>query len=112
MCFLDSMTCVLSGGGGEAAGDVVGDVGVEELKQPLANGPGSGNGVAGDFADANQIAVRRSDEDFLSGIEVLGTQRLLDHRKSGLRRDFQKDTARNSFQAAGTERRRMNPSVL
>ena len=49
----DFETCVLSGGGGEAAGDVVGDVGVEESEQALTHRAASRNGVAGDFAHAD-----------------------------------------------------------
>src|SRR5215831_1329084 len=108
----DFGACVLSGGGGEASSDVVGNVGVEKLEQTLANGSGSGNGVTCDFSHADQIAIRRGDENFFYRIEVLGTQSLLDDRKARFWRNFQKDAACDTFQAARTERRRINLSVL
>src|SRR5690242_12664323 len=102
----------LSGGGGEAAGDVVGNVSVEKFEQALAHRAGSSNAVAGDFSHANQIAVRRGDENFFGGVEVLGAKRLLDDRESGFRRNLQEDAARDAFQAAGAERWRKNLPVL
>src|SRR5215467_5401213 len=95
----------LSGGGSKTACDVVGNVGVEKLEQSLANGTWSGNVVAGDLAHADQIAVRRSDENFFRGIKILRAQRLLDNRESRFGRNFQKNASRDAFQAAGTERR-------
>src|SRR5260370_24361441 len=96
----------------EAARDIVSDVGVEKFIQAIAHGTGSGDFVAGDFADADEIAVCRGNKNFISGVQVFGTKRLLEHGNAGFRRDFHEDAASNAFEAAGVQRRREDLAVF
>src|SRR5437899_4067982 len=98
--------CVLSGGGGVAAGNVIGNVTVEKFVKAMANRARRRNRMTGDFSDAYQIAVARGNENFLGRVEVFGAQRLFDNGKTGLRGDLQKDSARDAFEAPGVYRRR------
>src|SRR5712691_275301 len=67
-----------SGRSGEAAGDVVGHVGGEGFFELLRDRAGRGRKlVAGNFTGAEQIAIRRGNENFVGGEEILGPQRLL-----------------------------------
>src|SRR6266567_4166597 len=96
----------------EAARDIIGDVGVEKFIQAIAHGTGSGDVIAGDFADADEIAIRGRDKDFVGGVQVFGTKRLLDDGNAGFRRDFHEDAARDAFEAAGVQRRREDLAVF
>ena len=92
-------------GGGEAAGDVIVDVGVEEIVEMVADRAGVGDGVAGDFADADEVAIGGGDENFVGGVEIFGAEHLFDDRDAGFGRDFHEDAAGDAFEAAGVERR-------
>jgi len=67
---------------------VVGDVGVERSLRRSQTGPGVGILLPAIFADADEIAVCRRDEDLVGGVEVFGTKRLLQDGNAGFRRDF------------------------
>src|SRR5712692_975071 len=62
----------------QAARDVVGDIGVKKIVEELADGAGSGDSVAGDFAGADEIAVCGRDKHFVCGVKIFGTKRLLE----------------------------------
>src|SRR6266700_2663239 len=96
----------------EAARDIIGDVGVEKFIQAIAHRTGSGDVIAGDFADADEIAIRGRDKNFVGGVQVFGTKRLLDDGNAGFRRDFHEDAARDAFEAAGVQRRREDLAVF
>src|SRR5215470_12512766 len=97
---------------GEPARDIFNYVGVENLIQAMTNWAGSGDRVSRNFSDADQIAVRRGYKNLFGRVKVLGPQQFLGNRKPRFRRNFEQDAARHSFEAARTERRRKNLSVL
>src|SRR5207244_11634689 len=82
----DLDACVLSGGGGVAAGNVIGNVTVEKFVKAMANRARRRNRMTGDFSDAYQIAVARGNENFLGRVEVFGAQRLFDNVKTAIGR--------------------------
>src|SRR5882672_2951875 len=98
-------------GGGEAAGDVVVDVGVKKIIHAVAYRADS-DFVAANFAHADEVAVGRGNENFLGGIKFLGAQGLLDDRDPCFGRDFHEDTARNAFETSGVKRRRENLALF
>src|SRR5256885_367214 len=97
----------LTGGGSQAAGDILGHVRVEELVDLPGNWSGRrGDRMSGDFADADEISIRRSDEDFLRGVKILRAKRLLGNRHAGFGRNLEQDSAGDSFETPGIQRRR------
>src|SRR5579884_1526624 len=78
---------------------VVRYVGLERLVEPLRYRSLLYR-VARDLAHRQQVAVRRGNEYFLRGIQVLRLERLLDHRKACFRRNLHQNPARHSLQAA------------
>jgi len=103
---------VLAGGGSEAARDVVGDVGIENFVQAVADRARRRNGVASDLTDADQVAIGRGDENFFGGVEVFGAKGLLDDGQAGFRSDFEQNAASDAFKAAGIEWRSKDFAVL
>src|SRR5260221_7393495 len=89
----------------EPARNIVGDVGIKNFVEALADGAWSGNSVAGNFPDADEIAVCGRDKDFFSGVQIFGPKCLLHHRNGGFWRNFHEDAASDAFEAAGAERR-------
>src|SRR5712692_9624085 len=103
----------LARGGGEAAGDVVGDVSDEQIFDLAGEGAwSSGDFVAGDFAYADDVAVGGGDEDFVGGVKIFGTEVLLDDVDTGFGSDLREDAARDAFEAAGVQRRRIDFAIL
>src|ERR1700675_3915764 len=101
------------GSSGEAAGDVVPNTGAEEIFKLMRDRCGSGgNLVAVDFADADEIAIRRRNKNFVCGVKIFGAKRLLDNSDARFGSDFEEDTARDAFEAAGIQRRRENLAVF
>jgi hypothetical protein len=101
------------GSSGEAAGDVVRDIGVEEIVKLVRDGAGSGDNLAAvDFADADEIAIRRRNKNLVCGVKIFGAKGLLDDRDARFGSDFEEDTARDTFEAAGIQRRRENLAVF
>src|SRR6267378_3301949 len=98
-------------GGGETAGDVVVDVSGKEVIHVVAYWANS-DLVADDFANADEVAVCRGDENLLGGIKVLGPQCLFDDGDACFGRDFHEDAAGHTFEASGVERRREDLAVL
>src|SRR6266853_2856424 len=92
----------LAGGSREAARDIVRYVGDEkflELMRDFAGG--GGDFLSGNFADADDVAVRGGYEDFVGGVEIFGAERVLDDCDSGFGGDFKEDAAGDAFEAAG-----------
>src|ERR1700720_3674579 len=101
------------GGGGVSPRDVVGYVCGEQLFDLVGDGAGGGGDfVAGYFAYTDDVAVGGGDEDFVGGVEIFGTQDLLDDVDARFRGDFREDAARDTLEAAGVERRRINLAVF
>src|SRR6266478_366207 len=92
-------TRLLFHSGGEAAGDVVVEVGGKEIIHTVAYWADS-DLVAGDFADADEVTVGRGNENFLGGIKFLGAQGLLDDGDPSFGRDLHEDAARNAFETS------------
>src|ERR1700676_5458502 len=91
----------LVGSGREPAGDVVCDIGVKEIVELVRNGAGSGRDfLAVDFADADEIAIRRRNKNFVRGIKIFGAKSLLDNGDARFGSDFEEDAARDAFEAA------------
>src|SRR5580704_9369432 len=79
----------------------------------MRDGAGSrGDFVAGNFAHANEIAIRRRNKEFVGGEKIFGVKSLLDNGDSRFRRNFEKNSARDTFETAGIQRRGQNLSVL
>src|SRR5260370_10595222 len=91
---------------------MVGDVGVKNFIEALADRTWGGNSVARNFANAYQIAVCGRNKDFVSGVQIFGPKRLLHDRNGGFWRNFHEDAASDAFEAAGAERRRENFPIL
>lgn len=93
-------------GRGEAGVHVFADVGGEGFFEFLGDQAGGGGDFATvDFTDAEQVAIRGGDEDFLGDVEVFGEQRALFDRGAGRGANLHKDAAGDAFEAAGGERR-------
>src|SRR6266849_7457673 len=102
----------LAGGGGQAAGDVVGYVSDEQIFDLAGDGAGCGGDfVAGDFAHADDVAIGGGDEDFVSGVKIFGTEGLLDDVDTGFGSDLREDAAGDAFGAAGVQRRRIDFAI-
>src|SRR6266849_7334960 len=103
----------LAGGGGQAAGDVVGYVSDEQIFNLEGDGAGGGGDfVAGDFAHADDVAIGGGDEDFVSGVQIFGAEGLLDDVDAGFGSDLGEDAAGDAFEAAGIQRRRIDFAIL
>ena len=101
------------GSGGEAPRDVVRHIGVEKIVELVRDRAGSGgNLVAVDFADADEIAIRRRNKNLVCGVKIFGAKGLLDDRDARFGSDFEEDTARDAFEAAGIQRWRENLVVF
>src|SRR4029077_12698914 len=93
------------GGGAAAGGEVIGDAGRKGFLQFANRRAGRvGDATAGDCAHRENAAVGRRDEDFVGGVEVLGQENLFFDGHAGVLADFEKDRARDAFEAAGGKR--------
>ncbi len=68
--------------------------------------------MSSDFAHADDVAVGGGKEHFVGGVKIFGAERLLDDVDAGFGSDFGEDTARDAFEAAGGQRRRIDFAVL
>src|SRR5437879_781388 len=86
----------------QAAGDVVGHVSDEKVFELMGDfARGRGNFVAGDFADADNVAVSGGDEYFVGGVKIFRTKRVLNDGDASFGRDLKQNAARYPFEAAG-----------
>ncbi len=81
----------------------------ERALEALRNRAGrGGESVSGDFADAEQAAIGRGDEDFLGGEKIVRAQRGFDDRYAVFRADLEQNAARDALETARIERRRQH----
>ena len=93
---------MLARGGGEAASDVVGYVGDEQLFDLASDWARRGGDlVAGDFAYADDVAIGGGDENFVGGIKIFWAEGLLDDVDARFRGDLEENAAGDAFETAG-----------
>src|ERR1700676_5493708 len=101
------------GSSGEAAGDVVRNIGVEEIVKLMRDRAGSGgNLVAVDFADADEIAIRRRNKNFVCGVKIFGAKSLLDNGDARFGSNLKKYPSCDALETTRIQRRRENLSIF